>query len=435
MYLISSSPATQWKTRPVSPARSGSIDLSVTEEQFQSWEGFGGCFNELGAVALAGLPLAAQQRVMHLLFDPRGCDFSLCRVPIGASDYACDWYSCNEQAGDFGMKRFSIKRDTKCLIPYIKKAQRIQPRIQIFASPWSPPAWMKNPPVYNYGTFIRERRYLSAYALYFLKFVKAYRKEGIPVTQVHVQNEPVADQKFPSCLWTGAEMRDFIRDHLGPLFKRAMPDCEIWLGTLNTGDYNGFPNTVLSDDKARRFISGVGFQWDGKHAVQRTAQSWPQMRLMQTENECGDGRNTWEYAFYIFDLLRHYITNGVNAYVYWNMLLPPGGKSTWGWLQNAMITIDPDTRKITCNPEYFVMKHFAHFIKPGAIRLGTEGRLSGNAVAFRNPDASIVAVINNPFAGEQRVTLAIGGVRVGALLEAQSIATLRVKPQTGRSLE
>jgi len=341
---VSSTRLSPWRNEFLGPehARRQLHDaVEILESPRQKWMGLGGCFNELGWHALLTLSKAARHRVIQALFDERGCRFNLGRVPIGASDYAASWYSLNENEGDFGMRRFSIARDRQSLIPYIREALRVQKSLVLFASPWSPPAWMKNPPVYNYGTLVWTKQNLDAYALYFVKFVQAYRREGIKIHQVHVQNEPVADQRFPSCRWTGEQLRDFIRDHLGPAFRKHRIDCEIWLGTLNAADYNGYVHTVLSDRRANRYITGVGLQWDGKGALQRTWMSWPEKKLLQTENECGDGENTWTYAGYVFELMHHYITNGVNGYVYWNMVLPPDGCSTWGWRQNAMITVDP----------------------------------------------------------------------------------------------
>jgi glucosylceramidase len=387
--------------------------------------GFGGCFNELGWIALAALPRERRDAVLDALFDPRrGCRFTFARLPIGASDYAAGWYSHNETDGDFAMRRFSIARDRLHLIPYIREALRRQPDLTLFASPWSPPTWLKRPPVYNYGTLVWEPRFLRAYALYFVRFVEAYRRESIRIRQVHVQNEPVADQKFPSCLWTGAQLRDFIRDYLGPAFRRRRLDCEIWLGTLNTGDYDGYPNTVLSDPGARRCVAGVGFQWAGKEAIQRTHQSWPAVPLMQTENECGDGRNTWAYATYVFNLLQHYITNGAGAYFYWNMVLEQGGRSTWGWPQNSMVTVDPATRRATFTPEFYVMKHVAHHVPPRSVRLGLAGDLAGNTLAFETPQRDRVLVTSNPFDTVRPLTIASERGRVTADLPPRSFNTL-----------
>ena len=406
----------------------GPANLAASGTRHQVWEGFGGCFNEVGWEALGGLSPDQRVKVLRELFDPaRGCRFNLCRLPIGASDYGSSWYSLNETAGDFAMRRFSIARDQAGLIPYIRLAQTIRPDLKLFASPWSPPTWLKNPPVFNYGKLIWKRKYLDAYALYFVKFVKAYQAEGIPISQIHVQNEPVADQKFPSCLWSGEEMRDFVRDHLGPAFRKHAIDAEIWLGTLNTDDYNGFPFTVLSDTRARAYIAGVGFQWAGKGAVQRTHASWPGVRLMQTENECGEGKNTWEYARYVCGLMQHYIANGVGGYIYWNMVLPPGGRSTWGWPQNAMITADPQSRKVVLNPEFYVMKHHAHFIQPGAVRLGLEGPWTGNALAFANPNGAEIYVVQNPTPKPMPLVLQATGARFALTLKPDSINTICVR--------
>lgn len=428
---ISTTPCTPWQEKPIpesertdSSVSADFMDLTITPSRDQTWEGFGGCFNELGWIALSVLSPDERQQVLKRLFDPEGdCRFTFCRIPIGASDYATEWYSHNEHDGDYQMERFSIGRDRRCLVPYIRAAQAIQPKLRFFASPWSPPTWMKFPKAYNYGTLIWKPEVLGAYALYFAKFVQAYANEGIRIEQVHVQNEPNSDQKFPSCLWTGEKMRDFIRDHLGPMFEQLGIDCEIWAGTIERGDFNKWAHTILSDPAARRYVRGMGFQWAGKDAVQRTHASWPDVRLVQTENECGEGKNSWEYAFEVFDLFQHYMTNGVNAYVYWNMVLAPEGRSTWGWTQNSMICVDPQTKAVACNPEFYVMKHFSHFIRPGARRAALGGPWAGNAIAFENPGGELVLVIKNPLSSRGSVRLRWNGNIRELQIEGMSINT------------
>ncbi len=416
--------AQPWRSRPLVAEKGTAPGLQVTETVGQKWEGVGGCFNELGWHALSVLSPSERAKALKSLFDPAtGCRLSIGRLPIGASDYAMEWYSHNETDGDFRMKHFSVERDRRYLLPYIKAALGIRADLKLFASPWSPPTWLKDPRAYNYGTLVWDRKHLAAYALYFVKFVQAYARQGVRIEQIHPQNEVVADQKFPSCLWTGAQLRDFIRDYLGPAFARAGLDCEIWLGTLNTDDYNGFPLTVLSDPRANRYVAGVGFQWAGKGAIQRTHAAWPEKRLMQTENECGDGLNTWAYAHYVFGLMQHYITNGANAYVYWNMVLPEGGLSTWGWRQNSMMTVDIKRRQMTYRPEFHVMRHFGQFVEPGAHRMGLGGTWAGNAVAFRNPSGSTVIVMHNPFGGARPVTLSSGAAAWRAELQPMSFNT------------
>ncbi|MCM3701350.1 glycoside hydrolase family 30 beta sandwich domain-containing protein [Paenibacillus macerans] len=436
---ISSARERQWveKSAPTGIAGAEAADLTLTEEVFQNVEGFGGCFNELGYVALNGLPEEERQRVLFHLFHPQGEQkFSICRLPIGASDYALEWYSHNETDGDYAMEHFSIERDRKYLIPYIKEALALNPELKLFASPWSPPAWMKSPKAYNYGTLRWEKENLKAYALYFVKFVQAYREEGITIHQIHVQNEVVADQKFPSCVWTGEQLREFIRDYLGPAFYNHGLDTEIWLGTINapepwdewlkkkTADHDAYAHTVLSDPEAYKYVKGVGYQWAGKWAIQRTALSYPELRYMQTENECGDGTNTWEYAKYVFNLYQHYFTNRVNAYIYWNMVLEPKGRSTWGWEQNSLITADREQKEAVFNPEYYVMKHFSHFVTPGSKRIGQRGHWFGNAVSYETPDGERVIVIANPFKEARMVRISDGAETYGFELEPESFNTI-----------
>lgn len=414
----------QWAEKSCLRVQGESISLYPDGNEYQSMYGFGACLNELGFRAIRHLSEDRQKDLMRELFAPGegGCNFNFCRIPIGANDYSEDWYSLDETAEDYELKDFSIERDKKALIPFIKQAKNFAPDLKLFASPWSPPTWMKNPPVYNAGKLIWTRENLTAYANYFVKFVKAYREEGIDIAQVHVQNEPVANQKFPSCRWTGVELRDFIKDYLGPAFHLSGLDTEIWLGTINapgcdfnrlifdkwaTEDYDYFANTVLTDEKALQYISGVSYQWGGKIAIQRTFESWwPKIRLMQSENECGFGDNTWEYARYVWTMLKHYIGNGAESYLYWNMVLEPMGRSTWGDSQNAMVTIDPQTKGVVFNPDFYVMKHFSSVIKRGAIRLGCKGSFAGDSILFRNPDGSLVIEAFNPFEKPFPITFA-----------------------------
>lgn len=411
--------------------------LELNGESYQTIDGFGGCFNELGYIALKKIPNDKKEEVFKNLFDPEECNFTYCRLPIGANDYAESWYSLNETKGDYEMKNFSIERDKECLIPYIKEAEKYSGELNLFASPWSPPTWMKFPEVYNFGTLIWEEKNLKAYALYFKKFIEEYQKEGIKINQVHIQNEPIADQKFPSCVWSGKQLRDFIKEYIGPLFEENKLDAEIWLGTLNSpyddygdenwqfGQYNNFANTVLSDKDAKRYINGVGYQWGGKHALLQTRIAYPEMKLIQTENECGEGKNSWEYAEYVFNLMWTYFINGVSAYTYWNMVLEEEGISTWGWKQNSLITVTKDN-DVKYNPEYYLMRHFSKYIKQGATMKGLKGDFAGNALAFENPDGSVVLELLNPFDELQEVTFSVNDEDYSFNIQPHSFNTLVV---------
>ncbi|PWC20426.1 glycosyl hydrolase [Brenneria roseae subsp. roseae] len=434
---ISSNDTRQWQVN-TDIARGGEkANLFLGDADNREIEGFGGCFNELGMIALADLDDAQRDVIFDNLFSPDGeCRLNMGRIPIGASDYARSWYSLNETPDDYAMTHFSLARDRQYLIPYLQEALRRQPEMVLFGSPWSPPTWMKTHPVYNYGRLKMDEATLNAYALYFQKFIEHYRAEGIRIAQVHIQNEVAADQKFPSCVWSGEQLRRFIADYLGPRFRAYLPETEIWLGTINAPafmqevgeDYDDYANYVLSDTAAYSFVSGVGYQWAGKNAIQRTAESYPELRIYQTENECGDGRNDWSYAHYVFGLFRHYLVNGATGYFYWNPVLATGGESAWGWRQNSMISIDRQQKAVTYNPEYYVVRHFSALVQKGAHRVGVTGKMSGNAIAFRNPDQSLIVNVNNAFGEERELCLSAGGESWRFNLPPGSINSVIVNP-------
>jgi glucosylceramidase len=359
--------------------------------------------------------------------------FELCRLPIGANDYSDDWYSLAEVADDWELRHFSIERDRRKLLPYIQAALKRRPDIELFASPWSPPLWLKRPAVMNYGKLPMDRRTLTTYANYFVKFVRAYAAEGVKIGQVHPQNEPCSSQKFPSCVLTGDELRHFIGQHLGPAFEKAGLSAEIWLGTLNNTEtddrkfwtsFNDYTFTVLQDPDAARYVRGVAYQWSGKYSVWKSALGYPELPMIQSENECGDGRNTWEYAWYVADLLHHYLAQDTCGYVYWNMVLEPTGHSTWGWLQNSLYTVDPATKRLSTNPEYHILRHYAGFIPRGSKRRICERPWATNATAYRTPDGKTVCVVRNPFDREHPLTIEHGGRMLTAKLPPMSLNTL-----------
>ena len=405
----------------------------------QEIDGFGGCFNELGWEALQVLPADRQDSLLNAVFDPMdGCRFTLCRMPLGANDYAVDWYSHNEVAGDFEMRNFSIARDRERLIPYIKKAQQINPAIEVWASPWSPPSWMKinnhyacNPDKVNdlkpegkgqemVSQFRMEEAYLTAYAHYFSKFVSAYAEEEIDISAVHVQNEPNSCQNFPSCVWHPDDLATFIGDYLGPKLAADHPQTKLWLGTIERPQIERV-SAILEHPEAKKYIKGVGFQWAGKGAIPKVNTAYPDLRLMQTETECGNGSNDWAAAEHTFGLMKHYFNNGANAYLYWNIFLNETGKSQWGWKQNSMISINSADGKVVFNPEFYLMKHFSHFIGAGFVKVESS---DASCLAFRKGSELIIVYYNDGDAVAQQFT--IGDVKLDVRLAAQSFNTFRV---------
>ena len=412
------------------------------DQPLQTIDGFGGCFNEKGWEVLQTLDEKEREKVYASLFDmENGCRFTLYRMPIGANDYAIDWYSHNETSLDFSMQHFSIDRDRQRLVPYVKKAMEYNPHLKIFASPWCPPSWMKTNGHYACRTdpnvndlpeerqgkemvdqFIMEEPYLDTYALYFSKFVSAYKNEGINIYSVHVQNEPNSCQNFPSCVWTPASLARFISKHLGPTLNADHPDIELWLGTIERPQPERV-DVILTDEHASKYIKGVGFQWAGKGVIEHVNKQYPNMELMQTETECGDGSNDWAAMEYTFDLMKHYFANGTSSYLYWNMVLDHTGSSQWGWNQNSMITIG-ENGEVVYNPEFYLMKHFSYFVRNGARYVKTS---DNNSVAFVNPDKQLIIVSYNNEDKPVNKEINVGGSKTKVALEGKSLATLVVQ--------
>jgi glucosylceramidase len=399
-----------WKVKEISETNilnNNPIDISNLK-RLQIIEGFGGAFSEQGWQALQQIDKQNQDKIFNALFSNEGANFEICRVPVGASDFGLEWWSLNNTRGDFKMENFSIKRDKQYYIPYIKAAMEFKPELKVWASPWSPPAWMKASNFFackgenawdNCCEEISENSHLifteqnqEAYALYLAKFVNAYQNEGINLYALHVQNEPAACQIFPSCLWTGEQLRDFIKNYLGPHFDLNNVDAEIWLGSINNGEFNKYAGIVLADEEAKKYISGVGYQWAGKNAIGENHAKYPNMKLMQTESECGNGLNTWEFSEYTFSLINHYLKNGANSYLYWNMVLDEHAFSTWMWRQNSLVTVNTANKTYSFNPEFYLMKHFSHFIPVNSYLL--ENKID-NLLAFLTPKNKVVIVFNN----------------------------------------
>ncbi len=426
--------------------KSNAADLAIRifpDSVKQTVDGFGGCFNELGWDALQTLTDQNRKDVLKNLFDTiRGCRFTIFRMPIGANDYAVDWYSHDETAGDLDMKNFSLKRDRQRLIPYIKAAQRYIPGMNVWASPWSPPSWMKTNNHYACASnsqfndlpadrqgiemttqFRMEPKVLEAYALYFEKFIQGYQNEGIPISAVHVQNEMNSCQPFPSCIWRPEDLATFIGKYLGPRFEADGIAANIWLGTIERPQIERV-DTILQNKDAAKFIKGVGFQWAGQGAIAEVHRKYPEMKLMQTETECGDGSNDWKAAEHTFDLMKHYFKNGANAYMYWNMVLDETGKSQWGWKQNSMISIDKASGKVVYNPEFYLMKHLSYFVKPGSKYLKVSG--DENCLAFLT-DNHVVILYYNADETDKTKSFILRGQMFTVSLKGKSFNTFRVK--------
>ncbi len=406
---------------------------------YQSIDGFGGCFNELGWDALQPLDSAGQATALKSLFDISGCNFNLCRAPIGANDFARDWYSLDETAGDFALTNFSIERDRRILIAYMKAAMLFQPKLTVWGVPWSPPSWMKTDNAYKGGNMKQDPQTLAAYALYFSKYVQAYRREGINLYAIHPQNEPKYNNNvYPQCAWTGQEINTFLRDYLCPRLKQDHVEVEVWLGTIVNENLADYIDPVLADSVTAPAITGIGYQWGGQTAMLATHTKYPAKKMMQTETECNNGADSWEEGTTTFRKIIEDMNHFANGYMFWNMILSEKSTSSWGWKQNSLLKIDGQNKQIINNPEFYSMKHFSHFVQPGAVRIGltspvTDGRnpnalQNRNTVAFRNPSGELILVTLNPSANVLPVTVQSGSTTARIDLPAHSMNTVAFEP-------
>lgn len=433
--VISSNENSQWENKTFQwkkVKRNTKADIVIDKAQtYQKIEGWGGCFNEHGWKALQYLTKQEQKEIMNMLFSNEACSFSYCRMPIGASDYALDYYSLNDNSGDYKMEKFTIDRDRKYLLPYILSAKEINPDLKVWGSPWTPPAWMKENNKYSRGKIKMDEQTLEAYALYFQKYVETYRNEGVDIVAIHPQNEPLHLPAFPSCGWKGEQLKVFIRDYLGPRFKQNLPDCEIWLGTINgnakTDEYTEYVHTVLSDKDASQYITGAGFQWDGDSAVEQMRKTFPKKKIMQTETKCGWGTNDWKYAFQTYNQMVWYLERNASYYMQWNMVLNETGMSSWGWKQNAMITVDTYNKNYTINPQFWAVRHFTQFIKPTAKRIDCQTTEEVQSLAFKNPNGDIVIVLSNQTDNKQNLTVQLDKQYINIDLAPNTISTALVQ--------
>lgn len=427
---ISSNNDAQWEKNEIELVSAKKVEADIVinpKESLQTIEGWGGCFNEKGWKAMQYLTAKEQKEIMTALFAEDQCDFGYCRMPIGASDYALNYYSLNDVEGDYAMKNFSIDRDRKYMLPYIKAAMAIEPELQVWGSPWTPPAWMKDNKDYCRGTINMDKKNLDAYALYFQKYVEAYRNEGVNIVAIHPQNEPLHLPAFPSCGWNGQQLKTFIQDHLGPRFVENKLDCEIWLGTINgddTDEYKEYIAPILGDEASAKYVTGAGFQWYGDAAVEPMIKNFPDKKMMQTETKCGDGANDWNYAFQTYNQMVWYLERNSNYYLQWNMILDETGMSAWGWKQCAMVTVDTYNKSYKLNPQYWLVRHFTQYVKPEAKRIVCESKEDIQALAFQNTDGSIVLVASNQSAEAKEWTVKNGKKAFTLKMKPNSVSTV-----------
>ncbi|MDO4331410.1 MAG: glycoside hydrolase family 30 protein [Eubacteriales bacterium] len=440
------------------------------EVRYQEILGFGGAMTQASAVNLMKMSAAGQEAVMKGYFDrEEGIGYSLCRTTINSCDFSTEFYTCDDTENDWELKDFSLEHDRQDVIPMIKKALSINQELKLFASPWSPPGWMKTNGRMDKGRYLR-KDCRQVWADYFVKFLQEYEREGIPVWGITIQNETHAEMGWESCYYTAQDEREFAGEYLRPALCRAgLGDKKVLCWDHNKERAFDRASEIFSDKKAGEAVDGIAIHWyAGDHfgALDAIHQMYPGKLILGTEacmsNEPRECYAAGEkYAHDMIGDLNHWACGWVD----WNMLLDTTGRpdhwmdeqlafrerflaggcrqeelsetekefllpciSTGIWVGEAPMVVDHETEKIRFSSSYYYIGHFSKFIRPGAVRIGNSmytHLLEG--CTFENPDGGKVAVVMNPGDRTEKLTLRYRDEIAETSLPAHSIVTCLFK--------
>lgn len=413
---------------------SGKITIN-DDRAYQSILGFGGAFTEAATYTLNKLSKTNQEMVLKAYFDiTSGLGYNLGRVHINSCDFALENYSYVEDY-DTELKTFDIAREKKWVIPTIKAAEKIRGQaLDLLASPWSPPAWMKSNNEMNHGGKLRPEYYQS-WADYYIRFIEAFKAEDLNIFAISVQNEPAAVQTWDSCEYSAEEERDFIKDYLGPTLKSSpFKDVGIVIWDHNRDIVVERVKTTLGDVQAKAYIWGTGIHWYVSEAFENLTtvhNLYPDKHILFTEG-CIEGG----VKLGAFDSAERYARNMIGdfnnyceGYIDWNLLLNEfGGPNHVGNFCDAPIIADTQNDIIHFNSSYYAIGHFSKHIQVGARRIGTNTKNTKlNHVAFLNPDNSKVIVIQNDSETDQTVELTDTNITYPCIIKKRSIVTITIE--------
>lgn len=377
---------------------------------FQTFLGIGGAITDASAETLAKLPPEVQEEIIKAYYDPvDGIGYSLGRTNIHRCDFSSGSYTYVEE-GDAALKTFSIEHDRAYKLPMIKRAiAAAGGSMTFYASPWSPPAFMKDTKnMLQGGKLLPE--YNDAWALYYTKFIKAYEAEGVPIWGITIQNEPLAKQTWESCIYTAEEERDLLKNHLGPIMEReGLGDKNIVVWDHNRDLMTQRANVILNDPEAAKYVWGVGFHWyetwTGAEPLFKNVDvvndAFPDKHLLFTEG-CQERFDASQYQN--FTTAERYgrsmindFNNGTEGWTDWNVLLDQhGGPNHVGNFCFSPIHGDTEQGIAIYTPSYYYIGHFSKFIRPNSKRVSTStSRSTLEATSFLNASGSLVTVVMN----------------------------------------
>ncbi|WP_430816525.1 glycoside hydrolase family 30 protein [Carboxylicivirga sp. RSCT41] len=408
------------------------------EKQFQTFIGIGGAITDASAEVFHKLSDDKQKQLIDAYYGANGIDYTLLRTTIHSCDFSSKSYTYIEE-GDKELNTFSIERDKEERIPMIKRAmaQASEPLL-FYVSPWSPPAFMKGREhMLQGGKLLPE--YYQSWASYYAKFIKAYEAEGMPVWGLTIQNEPMAVQRWESCVYTAEEERDFLKNYLGPtLEKEGLGDKNIVVWDHNRDLISHRANTIFGDPEAAKYAWGIGFHWYERWAggqsmwrnLSNVKESFPDKQLLFTEG-CIEAFDEAEYERW--SNAERYGTSMINdfncgtaGWTDWNILLDhTGGPNHVGNFCFAPVHADTRSNELIFTPSYYYIGHFSKFIRPGARRISTTtSRSHINSTSFLNTDGGIVTVVMNDTEEAINYKMIIGEQQTELVIPAHGIQTL-----------
>jgi glucosylceramidase len=377
----------------------------------QTIVGIGGALTDASAEVFAKLPAAKQRELLDAYYDrEKGIGYTLGRTNIHSCDFSSASYTYVDE-GDRALASFSVAHDRQFRIPFIKRALATAGgKLALFASPWSPPAFMKTNNDMLHGGKLRPE-FRQAWANYYPKFIRAYEREGIPIWGVTVQNEPMATQTWESCIYTAEEERDFIKQFLGPTMRRAgLADTRIIAWDHNRDLIYQRVSTILADREAAQYVWGIGYHWYEPWSggtmmfdnVRLVRENFPDKKLLFTEGTADSFKAEDIHSWRLGELYGRSMINDFNdgavGWTDWNVLLDErGGPNHVGNFCFAPVHADTKTGELTYTNSYHYIGHFAKFVRPGARRIvSSPSRSALLSTAFVNADAKIATVVMNP---------------------------------------
>ncbi len=438
----------------------------LPNQKFQTITGFGGSFTEASAHLLNRLSKKNRKKIIDAYFGENGAKYSLTRTHMNSCDFSVSNYSYAPIEGDKELKHFSIDEDRTDLIPFIKEAQAAsKDGFKILASPWTAPPWMKDNNDWRGGKLLPE--YYDTWALFFSKYIDAYKLEDIDIWGFTVENEPLGnDNNWESMHYTPEEMTDFVQHHLGPKLEVDGHKVKI-LGYDQNREYlNEWVDEMFRNEASSKYFDGTAIHWYAStfevfpEALQYAHEKAPTKHLIQSE-ACVDAEVPkwkddqwywskeatdwgWDWApenqkhlhpkyapvnRYARDIIGC-LNNWVDGWIDWNMVLDKQGGPNWfkNWCV-APVIVDPEKDEVYFTPIYYTMAHFSKFIRPGAVRIGFENTDETLMVtAAQNQDGSIAVVVFNPEDSEKNFELSLGENKQQVVISAKAIQTVVIKP-------